>query len=94
MYDWQNRLVATKTGATATPATQDTSVNRPLSYTDYDNLGRVVGQGVYDGDGVAIVDANSDGVPDKPAAGLLRSLATTAYDAQNRVWKMELFAVD
>jgi len=38
LYDWQNRLVATKTGATATPSTKDTSVNRPLSYTDYDNL--------------------------------------------------------
>ena len=76
------------------PSTQDTSVNRPLSYTDYDNLGRVIGQSVYDGDGVAIVDANSDGVPDKPASGLLRSLATTAYDAQDRAWKMESFAVD
>ena len=94
LYDWQNRLVATKTGVTATPATKDTSVNRPLSYTDYDNLGRVTGQSVYDGDGVAIVDANSDGVPDKPASGLLRSLATTAYDAQDRAFKTQAFAVD
>ena len=93
-YDWRNRLVATKAGATTTPSTEDASVNRPLSFTDYDNLGRVTGQSVYDGDGVAIVDANSDGVPDKPAAGLLRSLSTTAYDSQDRAWKTQAFAVD
>ena len=93
-YDWRNRLVATKAGASATPSTEDASVNRPLSFTDYDNLGRVIGQGVYDGDGVVIVDANSDGVPDKPAAGLLRSLTTTTYDAQDRTFKTQAFAVD
>ena len=43
-------------------------MNRPVFYMNFDNLSRVVGVRVYGGDGVAIVDANSDGVPDKPAA--------------------------
>ena len=30
-YDWRNRLVATKSGATSDLATEDPSVNRPLS---------------------------------------------------------------
>jgi hypothetical protein len=71
-YDWRNRLVATKSGTSADLATEDPSVNRPLSFTDYDNLGRVTGRSVFDGDGIQVIDANADGVPDKPAAGLLR----------------------
>ena len=69
-------------------------MTRPISVTDYDNLGRVTGSSVYDGDGVAIVDANTDGVPDKPAASLLRSFATTTYDVQDRAFKTQAFAVD
>ena len=38
-YDWRNRLVATKAGV---GGSQDTTVNRPLTYTDYDNLGHVM----------------------------------------------------
>ncbi|MEI6505371.1 MAG: RHS repeat-associated core domain-containing protein [Planctomycetota bacterium] len=93
-YDWRNRLVATKTGASADPSTEDPSVNRPLSFTDYDNLGRVTGQSVYDGDGVAIVDANADGVPDKPAAGVLRSSRLSFYDAQDRAYRTQELFVD
>jgi hypothetical protein len=39
----------------------------------------------YDGDGVSITtDDNSDGVPDRPAAGLLRAKSTAEYDEQGR----------
>ena len=91
-YDWRNRLVATKTGGTGSLTTEDPSVNRPLTFTDYDNLGRVTGRSVYDGDGIWVIDANADGVPDKPAAALLRSSQVSFYDAQDRVFRtQELF---
>ena len=93
-YDWRNRLVATKTGATGTLATEDPSVNRSLSFTDYDNLGRVTGRSVFDGDGIQVIDANADGVPDKPAASLLRSSQVSLYDAQDRVYRTQELFVD
>ena len=93
-YDWRNRLVAMKSGVAGTLATEDPSVNRPLSFTDYDNLGRVTGTSVYDGDGVWVIDANADGVPDKPAAGLLRSSQVAFYDAQDRTYRTQELFVD
>jgi hypothetical protein len=93
-YDWRNRLVATKTGGNADPSTEDPSVNRPLSFTDYDNLGRVTGRSVFDGDGIQVIDANADGVPDKPAAALLRSSQVSLYDAQDRVYRTQELFVD
>jgi RHS repeat-associated protein len=93
-YDWQNRLVAAKSGGSSNLATESTSVNRPLSYTDYDNLGRITGSSVYDGDGIWVADANADGVPDKPAASLLRSAQISLYDTQNRVYSTQQLFVD
>jgi len=37
-------------------------VNRPLSFTDYGNLGRVTGTSVHDGDGIWVIDADADRV--------------------------------
>jgi RHS repeat-associated protein len=93
-FDWRNRLVITKAGATATPGSEDSSVNRPLTYTDLNNLGRAIAQSVYDGDGVLILDVNADGVPDKPAAGLLRSEQTSAFDSRGRSYHTEVLYVD
>jgi YD repeat-containing protein len=93
-YDARDRLVATKTGATDTPATEDTNVNRPITYTEYDNLGDVIAEEQYDGDGVTISDGNGDGVPDKPAANLLRARTTTEYDDQGRTFRTTVYSVD
>ena len=93
-YDWRNRAVATKAGASATPSTEDLAVNRPLTYTEYDNLSRIVGESVFDGDGVTIVDSTSDGVPDKPSTALLRSYTTSSYDSQDRVYRTQALQVD
>jgi len=41
-FDWRNRLVITKAGATDDPGTEATSVTRPLTYVEYDNLGRAI----------------------------------------------------
>ena len=91
-YDWRDRLVATKD---ATEASESTSDNTHfITYTDYDNLGRPIDHSTYDGDGVSVIDANGDGVPDKPAASLLRAYRTTAYDGQDRVFKSTRYSVD
>jgi RHS repeat-associated protein len=90
-YDWRDRPVVTKDGVQAGEAAD---VNRPLTYTQYDNLDRVVARELYDGDGVTPVDANGDGVPDRPAAGLLRAKSTTDYDDQSRVFRSRVYSVD
>jgi hypothetical protein len=89
-YDWRDRLVAAKEGA---EATEDGSVNRPLSYLEYNNLGEVLVSEGYDGDGVAVVDADSDGVPDRPSAGLLRAKGATLYDEQGRAFRSLTYSV-
>ncbi|MDW8264105.1 MAG: hypothetical protein RMJ52_02115, partial [Gemmataceae bacterium] len=73
-YDWRNRPVAVKAGV---EVSESDSVNRPFSYVEYDNLGQVTVREVYDGDGVSVVDADGDGIPDRPAAALLRARSVT-----------------
>src|SRR5437867_4680119 len=48
----------------------------------------------YDGDGVTISDANSDGVPDKPSSSLLSARSTTSFDDQGRVYATFTFSVN
>ena len=91
-YDWRNRLVATKAGV---EANESTSLNRPVTYTEYDNLGQAIVSEQYDGDGLSITaDANTDGVPDRPAASALRAKSVMSYDEQGRVFRSETFSVD
>ena len=90
-YDWRDRSVASKSGV---QASESTSVHRPISYTEYDNLSEVIAQESYDGDGISVVDANTDGVPDKPSATLRRSRSTTTYDEQGRGYRSQTFSVD
>src|SRR5262249_49599121 len=90
-YDWRDRLVASKAGV---QTTEDTSTHRPISYRELDNLGEVTAQEQYDGDGASIVDANSDGVPDKPSASLLRARRTSSFDDQGRVYRTQMYSVN
>src|SRR5205085_5471465 len=48
----------------------------------------------YDGDGWIIVDANGDGVPDKPDPGLLRAYQVNSYDDQGRPYRTYSYNVD
>jgi RHS repeat-associated protein len=89
-YDWRGRPVLTKAGV---ETTESTSVNRPITYLDYDNLGAVTKTRRYDGDAVAVADANADGVPDAPAASLLRAQSAASYDELGRVYRSEVFSV-
>ncbi|MFM7518996.1 MAG: hypothetical protein ACKO9B_00845, partial [Planctomycetota bacterium] len=93
-YDWRNRPVVTKAGATDDPATEASDLDRPLTHVSYDNLGRVTVRQVYDGDGVVVADADGDGTPDRPAVGLLRGAEEASYDARNRVFRTETLFVD
>jgi YD repeat-containing protein len=88
-YDWRDRLVATKGGV---QSTESTSVHRPITYLQYDNLNEVVSQQQFDGDGVSIT--STSGVPNAPSSSLLRAKTTTSYDDQGRVYQSNLWSVD
>jgi hypothetical protein len=88
-YDWRNRTVAVKWGV---QDSEGADTQRPILYTEYDNLGQAVAREQYDGDNVSITD-NSDGVPDKPSSSLLRARSTTAFDDQG-VYQQKTFSVN
>jgi RHS repeat-associated protein len=91
-YDWRDRLVAAKAGV---QGTESTSVNRPILYVEYDNLGQAIVSEQYDGDGLSITtDANSDGVPDRPSSGALRAKSTADFDELGRDYQDKTFSVD
>jgi RHS repeat-associated protein len=88
-YDWRDRAVAVKQGVQANEATD---VNRPITYTEYDNLGEVVSAELYDGDGVTVT--TTSGVQDRPSASLLRAKTTTSYDELGRAYRTQTYGVD
>lgn len=90
-YDWRNRLVAAKGGV---EASESTSVQRPITYYEYDNLDRVFATEYYDSDNVTITDGNSDGVPDKPSMSLRRARNVTHFDEQGSAYQSEVFSVN
>jgi RHS repeat-associated protein len=57
-YDWRDRLVVTKSGA---EGSESTSTQRPLSYFEYDNQGRVLVSNQYDGDDVDLPVVDNSG---------------------------------
>ncbi len=88
-YDWRDRQVAVKAGV---ESSESTSVNRPITYTDYDNLGEVTKIRTYDGDGVTIT--STSGVPNTPSSTLLRSQTAASYDELGRVYLSEVYSVN
>jgi YD repeat-containing protein len=92
LYDWRDRPVVAKDGA---QATEDHITHRPIFYTEHDNLGETVFSERYDGDGVTLGSLGStNGVPNRPSAGLLRSKTGSKYDNQGRVYQSNQFYVD
>jgi RHS repeat-associated protein len=88
-FDWRDRRVASKDGV---QGSEDTSTHRPITYTTFDNLDEVTQVQQYDGDGVTLTSSN--GVPQAPAAGLLRAQTTTSYDEAGRVYQTQVYSVD
>lgn len=91
LYDWRGRLVSTKNGV---QGTEDEGTNRPLTVLTYNNLDEVTASALYDGDTVALTDANADGIPDGLAASRRRGYAETSYDALGRAYQAKQYAVD
>jgi len=88
-YDWRDRLVAMKSGV---QTSETDGTHRPITYLTYDNLNEVVEAQQYDGDGVTISTVN--GVPQAPAANLLRVQAVTSYDDQGREYQAQVYDVN
>ena len=88
-YDWRNRSVVGKFGIEVSEASD---VNRPIFYTDYDNLNELIKSRTYDGDNVSITTTN--GVPDAPSSSLLRAQTESLYDEQNRVYRTLTYSVN
>jgi RHS repeat-associated protein len=88
-HDWRDRLVVIKQGV---ELSESSTLNRPITYMDLDNLGRVTYTYLYDGDTVTLSMTN--GVPTAPSSGLLRAKSQTQYDEWNRPFRMQQYSVD
>ncbi|MBA4192465.1 MAG: hypothetical protein C0467_31235, partial [Planctomycetaceae bacterium] len=88
-FDWRNRAVAVKAGV---EVSESTSVNRPLYYTDYDNLNQAIKTRLYDADGVT--PTVTSGVPQPLSSSLLRAQSTTSFDDLGRVYRTDTFSVN
>ncbi|MGB7158984.1 MAG: hypothetical protein WBD40_13005, partial [Tepidisphaeraceae bacterium] len=92
-YDWRNRLVAAKQGVEANESSS-LDTQRQITYRTLDSLGQATAVERYDGDNISIADANSDGVPDKPADSARRAKTSMEYDEQGRLFRTTLHSVD
>jgi RHS repeat-associated protein len=66
--------------------------HRPILYYTLDNLGEQTMTQQFDGDTVTL--STSNGVPQPPAAGLLRAQGTSAFDEQGRDYQDQTFSVN
>ncbi len=97
LFDFQDRLVATKRGVLMSggppnppnPSGETDGVHRPIVYTVLDNLGEVTRTYQYDGDTISLSDfatsANADAVPTADS-NKVRSATIDNYDEQGRVY--------
>ncbi len=88
-YDWRDRAVAVKVGV---ETSESTSVNRPLVYTNYNNLGEAIQTRLYDADGVT--PTVTGGVPQPLSASLLRGQTTTSFDELGRAYRSDRYLVN
>jgi len=100
VYDWRNRLQATKSGATSSPSTESASAQRQAQYLSYDNLDRITAIEQFDADtaslnvGTALagisnpITFTSGAVNDRR-----RGKDTYAYDEQGRLFRSNHFSV-
>jgi YD repeat-containing protein len=97
LFDWRDRLIATKQGALLSSGQPDPSgetdgVNRLITYNSYDNLGEMTASYTYAGDAVDLSDfANWTTSTDSSD---LRAKATQSYDDLGRVYLAKTYSVD
>lgn len=90
LYDWRNRLVMVKAGV---EDVEDDAVNRPISYTVYDNLNRVTETYTYDGDDIDF-EVLATVLSDLDADDRLRSKTVNDYDNRSRVFRTHVYDID
>ncbi len=98
LYDWAGRVIATKAGTlldgsgNPNATDEDTTTNRPISYTQYNWLGQVVGNYTYDGDQVPLA-AFVSWTTDTDSEGL-RAWSATVYNSLGQVIQTKTYNVD
>jgi RHS repeat-associated protein len=90
-YNWRNEQFAQKTGV---ESSETDGVNRPLTVTTYDNLGRSIETQVYDGDGITPVIVGGELLLPSNAVTALRAETKTSYDAMGQVHQTQRFDVN
>lgn len=91
-YDHRDRLVATKSNPNM--AELDADNFRPITFQTFDNRDRVTSRSTFDGDNIAIVDADGDDAPDAPPASKLRVKTETSYTNRGQVFEQIQYSVD
>jgi YD repeat-containing protein len=88
VYDWRDRQIAAQTG-------NNGSTTGPISYQVLDNLGEVVEQETFAGDGVTLAGLGAtNGVPNPPSSDALCAQTTTEYDDQGRPYQTTVAVID
>ncbi len=105
-YDWQDQLVATKSGILLNSDTSENlsgeltdGTNRPLVVDTLDNLGDVTEEDTYNGNDVSVDTSSGSAVftiaatSSHDISGLLRAKTTALYDEQGRAYQTSVYAV-
>jgi RHS repeat-associated protein len=102
LYDFRDRMVASKSGAASSLGSETDGVGRPITVSTLDNLGEAIANFTYDGDDIALSDFAS-GVSTTTSGGhtvatvdasTLRGYSTTSYDDQGRTYQTQNYFVD
>jgi RHS repeat-associated protein len=97
LYDWRDRLIATKQGAVMSgtipnPAGETDGQHRLITFDQLDNAGETIGTYTYAGDGVNLSDfLNWNTGTD---ASDLRAYTASQLDDQGRIYLSQQFSVD
>src|SRR5207249_4866740 len=102
LYDFRDRLVATKagvlqSGGSNTPSSETDGVHRPIVYNVLDNLGEVTASYQFDGDGINVYAFHADALDDgAPTVDLdkLRAMSLMSYDDQGRQYQSSTLDID
>ena len=99
LYDWRDRLIATKAGAligsngSPNPAGETDSAHRLITFYNRDNLGEVTGTYLYAGDGVNLNDfATWTDTGTDPSK--MRGWQSATYDDIGRVYQSAVHSID
>lgn len=97
LYDWRDRLIATKQGALLSSGSPDPSgetdgAHRLITYTTYDNLNEPTAVYTYAGDGVSLSDFAT--WTSSTDASDLRAYTSTSYDSLGQVYLTQTYSVN